>query len=103
MASSPTSSSMFLIKIERSAIERSMYRVSLRIALWGHKQFYEGAHTNRDRFHIGVRRLELDHVRHFDGRTEGLLVKLLKQFFDVVVVEDRKSFVEVSWFLSDYG
>lgn len=67
MASSPTSSSMFLMRIERSAIERSVYRVSMRTALWGHEQYHKGAHTNRDGLHIGVGRLELDHVDgHFD-------------------------------------
>lgn len=34
---------------------------------------------------------------------ECLLVRLMKEFLDVVVVEDQRSFVEVSWFFFGYG
>ena len=65
----------------------------------------KGTHTNRDGVNIGVGRLELNHVNcsHFDERMQDWLVKLLKDFLDVVVVEDQKSFVEVSLFFSVCG
>ena len=96
---------MFLIKIERSAIARSMHGISLKSALWKHERCYEGAHTNRDGVSIGVGRLEFNHVNcsHFDGRVQDWLMKLLKDVLGVVVVEDQKSFVEVSWFFSGCG